>query len=129
MQLSSYSSYGLWIARLLADSAKPLTLVGLAERLGIEEGFVQQVLQRLRMAELVSSLRGAKGGYELARPAAEITLRQVILVAGTRPGQKEKETDDPLLEKARHLMYERLSPVLDVSILQWPLPPKPKSKK
>ena len=38
----------------------------------------QKILRKLVSADLVRSYRGASGGYELARPAGEITLRQVI---------------------------------------------------
>ena len=35
-------------------------------------------MQRLRKAELVESRRGAHGGYTLARPAAEITMAEIV---------------------------------------------------
>jgi Rrf2 family protein len=43
--------------------------------------YVEQILLRLRRAGLVQSTRGAKGGYALARPATEISVRDIITAA------------------------------------------------
>jgi Rrf2 family protein len=40
--------------------------------------YVEQILLRMRRAGLVRSTRGAHGGYELARPASEVSMRAVI---------------------------------------------------
>jgi Rrf2 family protein len=40
--------------------------------------FLEQILQDLRRAKLVEARRGPRGGYALARPAAEITLADVL---------------------------------------------------
>jgi Rrf2 family protein len=53
-------------ARELADSER------------LPPDYVEQILLRLRRAGLVESVRGAKGGYFLARPPAEITVRDVM---------------------------------------------------
>jgi Rrf2 family protein len=43
--------------------------------------YVEQILLRLRRAGIVQSTRGAKGGYALARPADDITVREIIAAA------------------------------------------------
>ena len=40
--------------------------------------YVEQILLRLRRAGVIKSVRGARGGYLLSRPANEITIRDVI---------------------------------------------------
>lgn len=50
----------------------------LAERARLEAPTVAKVLKPLAQAGLVESFRGANGGYRLARPAAEITLVEVV---------------------------------------------------
>ena len=42
---------------------------------------MEQILLRMRRAGIVTSTRGARGGYALARPAAEITVREIITAA------------------------------------------------
>ncbi len=124
MQLLSYAGYALWVTRLLADSDEPVARPALVARLGIDEGFVQQIMRRLQAAGLVQSRWGHRGGYYLAKPAREITQRQVIEAAGERPIFHTEKDDPPLLAKARKLVAERVAPVLEDSILKWPLPPK-----
>ena len=43
--------------------------------------YVEQIMLKLRRADIVRSTRGAHGGYQLARPADQITVRDVITAA------------------------------------------------
>ena len=69
----------------------------LATAQGIPQKFLESILIDLRHAELVTSRRGVEGGYALARPAAEISLADVIravegpiaTVRGSRPEDVE----------------------------------------
>jgi Rrf2 family protein len=45
--------------------------------------YVEQILLRLRRADIVRSTRGARGGYELARDAESISIRAVIAASET----------------------------------------------
>lgn len=98
-----------------------------SSRLGIDPGFVQQIMIRLKQAGLVDSKWGYAGGYFLAKPAQEITQRQVI-EAAEEVVFKSESGDPPLLAKARRLVEDRVAPVLEKSILEWPLPPKTAGK-
>jgi Rrf2 family protein len=50
----------------------------IAARERLPGDYVEQILLRLRRAGLVASTRGARGGYALARPPEEISVRAVI---------------------------------------------------
>jgi Rrf2 family protein len=54
----------------------PLATVAEAERLPL--AYLEQLVAKLRKADLVTSTRGAHGGYQLARPAAEISMDEVV---------------------------------------------------
>ena len=56
----------------------PVQIRVISERQAIPARYLEQIFQRLRRAEVVSSKRGPGGGYTLARPPAEITLRDVV---------------------------------------------------
>ena len=56
----------------------PIQVRVIGERQGIPLRYLEQIFQRLRRARLVGSKRGPGGGYTLARPADEITLRDVV---------------------------------------------------
>src|ERR1700734_1269109 len=57
---------------------QPTSLKALADAEGLPLAYLEQVVGRLRKAELVMSARGAHGGYWLARPAEEITMVDVV---------------------------------------------------
>lgn len=56
----------------------PIALADIARRQNISLSYLEQLFARLRKRELVSSVRGPGGGYNLARPAASIYVAQVI---------------------------------------------------
>jgi Rrf2 family protein len=57
---------------------EPLQVRVIGERQEIPIRYLEQIFQRLRRANLVEARRGPHGGYRLARPASEITLRDVV---------------------------------------------------
>jgi Rrf2 family protein len=79
MIISQTAEYGLRAAVLLARAeGTALTTPQLAEASKIPAHYLAKVLQDLRRADLVSSQRGAGGGFVLGRPAAEITVLEVV---------------------------------------------------
>lgn len=70
---------GLGMLEVLAlAGTTPVTVREMAFRLEQSEKYLEQLLLPLRRARLVTSLRGPHGGYRLARPAAYITLLDVV---------------------------------------------------
>jgi Rrf2 family protein len=62
------------------DAASPVTAERLASGQEIPPKFLESILLQLRRGGIVHSQRGPEGGYWLARPAAEISLAEVIRV-------------------------------------------------
>jgi Rrf2 family transcriptional regulator, iron-sulfur cluster assembly transcription factor len=60
---------------------RPVSLNEIADRQDISQEYLEQLFGRLRRAGLVNSTRGPGGGYQLARPASDIALSDVILAA------------------------------------------------
>lgn len=60
-----------------ADSV-PVSLASVAEAETLPLSYLEHLVARLREAGLVGSVRGAHGGYRLAKPAAEITMLDVV---------------------------------------------------
>lgn len=81
MKLSSTEEYGLrcllQVAKL--ESASPVPITEVAAREGLSADYVAKLLRVLRKAGLLTSVRGAQGGYRLARPAAEITVHDALV--------------------------------------------------
>ena len=80
MNFTSKEEYGLRAVMHLAahEVAWPVQTREIASTEGIPEQFLEQVLAALRRAGVVRSIRGAGGGYELARPARSITAGDVV---------------------------------------------------
>lgn len=79
------STKGRYSARLMLELALcygmgPVLLKDIAKRQGISEGYLEHLLPPLKAAGLVSSSRGAHGGYALAKAPSEITLKEVVCV-------------------------------------------------
>jgi len=57
---------------------EPIQVRVISERQEVPVRYLEQIFQKLRRADLVTSKRGPGGGYRLARPASAITLREVV---------------------------------------------------
>ncbi|MGH9298759.1 MAG: RrF2 family transcriptional regulator [Acidimicrobiales bacterium] len=73
-----YASRALLSLALRAGEAVPTSVRDIAERTGLPQPYLEQILLALKGAGLVRSKRGVGGGYVLARPATEITLSQIV---------------------------------------------------
>lgn len=80
MKLSTRGRYGIHAMYDLAIhyGEEPQPLKAIAERQGIPEAYLEQLLGALRRDGLVSSVRGAMGGYMLSRPPGKITVGAVL---------------------------------------------------
>ncbi len=80
MRLSQKGEYGLHaLLELARRSGQGTVQAGtIAAQRGIPPQFLQQILLALRRAGLVRSERGPRGGHELARPPAGITLLEAV---------------------------------------------------
>ena len=80
MIFSSKAEYGV---RLMVELGRqtpeqPTSLKAIADAEGLPLAYLEQVVAKLRKADLVMSARGAHGGYWLARPAEAITMFDVV---------------------------------------------------
>jgi len=90
MRLSAKSQYACVAMVHLACNHGEGGLVGLkeiSERHSIPHPFLVQILLQLKANGLVESLRGASGGYQLARPPADVTLADIIRAIDQTPPQ------------------------------------------
>ena len=80
MRITTWAEYGLICSLHLArrEGEGPVPGRDIAARESLPADYVEQILLRLRRSGIVRSTRGARGGYALARPASEISVRDVI---------------------------------------------------
>jgi len=82
MKLSTRGRYGL---RFMLDLALhyndgPIFLKDIAQRQGISEKYLWQLIHPLKATGLINTTRGAHGGYLLAKAPGEITLKEIMQV-------------------------------------------------
>lgn len=80
MKLSTKGRYGL---RALIDLAlyseeEAVSIQSIANRQNISVSYLEQLVRKLKKEGLVTSVRGAQGGYKLAKPAEKISVGDVL---------------------------------------------------
>ena len=82
MRITTWTEYSLIIAihlaRRGASGSGPVAAREIAEQERLPGDYVEQILLRLRRAGLVESVRGARGGYHLAKEPQLITIRDIM---------------------------------------------------
>lgn len=80
MRLTTKGRYAVTAMLDLALHAErgPVSLADISDRQGISLSYLEQLFARLRRFELVKSVRGPGGGYQLMKTAAAISVAQVV---------------------------------------------------
>lgn len=80
MKVSLRATYGILAAVDLArhPGSTPVQAKSIARRQAIPARFLEQVLYGMKKAGLVSSLRGAQGGYVLSKKPAEVSVAEIL---------------------------------------------------
>jgi len=81
LRLSRAADYGVVILAYLASEASRARFVNtgeIAQATGVPPAMASKIVQVLQQRGLLESVRGAKGGYRLARPSSAISIGEVI---------------------------------------------------
>lgn len=80
MKLSTKGRYGLRAVLDLAlnGESEAVALSGIAERQGISISYLEQLIAKLKRAGIVNSIRGAQGGYILAKKPEDISVGDIL---------------------------------------------------
>jgi Rrf2 family protein len=95
-----FSTRGEYGVRLMVELARhygsgPVSLSEMAEHEDLPRPYLEQLVVSLREAGLVTSTRGARGGYELSRPPAEVRMSEVITALEGPIAPMVCASDDP----------------------------------
>ncbi len=116
MKLTTRGHYGLMALAYLALKADegpvPLRVIASAEK--IPEQYLEQLFVDLRKANLITSIRGARGGYKLARRPSEIQVGEAVRVleGPIAPVDCLRDHENDCCDKTTHcvtkMVWERL---------------------
>lgn len=82
MKLTTRTKYGLKMCFLIAQSGEPVPLSSLQKQTQHSEKYLEQLLALLKKGGVLKAERGVNGGYRLARPAAAITMKEILDALG-----------------------------------------------
>jgi len=100
-----------------------LKIKDIASRGKIPQKFLEQILLELKKNSVLQSIKGAKGGYTLAKPLQEITLKEIIGILENNAFDKICKTDNLTLqlfweEKQKALLEVLNTPLSELKIYQ-----------
>lgn len=109
----------------LRESAGPVALAAIATRQHISLSYLEQLFARLRHCGLVVSTRGPGGGYTLGRPAAAISVADIVVAveelgedAGSDGSRAAGEPSGALWKELSEVMLRHLGTVLLESLIE-----------
>jgi Rrf2 family protein len=92
ISVTSKSRYAVVaLAELARSGGAPVPIAQVAERREMPVQFLEQLFSTLRRDGLLTSQRGVKGGYTLARPADQITVLEVVQALDGKVGEEASE--------------------------------------
>jgi len=113
MKISVRTHYGLAALVCMAERSEAeerTTIISLSEKLRLSKIYLEQVFTLLRRNGIVSSVKGAQGGYHLSRPARNITAFDVLMATETSLFEKTDETigDENIEKTLRDTVFDPL---------------------
>lgn len=80
LTISTQTHHGVRIVLELAGSRNQgaVSVGEISERQGISVKYLEQLIRKLKQGGFITSTRGPKGGHQLAKPPAEITVGQIV---------------------------------------------------
>jgi len=100
MRISSKGRYGLAAmisVAQLGSGGEFVTVVSIADKLGISKIYLEQVFSLLKRSKLVTSIKGSQGGYQLSRSSNKITAYDILQAVETSLFDK---TERSVLDKS-----------------------------
>ncbi|WLR49963.1 Rrf2 family transcriptional regulator [Bacillus tianshenii] len=122
MKISTKGRYGLTIMIALAKKTgdSPTSLKSIAQEYNLSEHYLEQLIAPLRNAGLVKSIRGAYGGYILAKDAESITAGDIIRVLeGPISPVEVIDDEEPAKRDLWIKIRDAVKDVLDTTTLQY----------
>ncbi len=97
--VSTKGVYGLTAMYELSKHQEetPMQIRDISANANIPQNYLEQLLSKLRRADLVKSVRGAKGGYILAKSAEEIKIVDILIALEDDIKIVDSKTDNPIL--------------------------------
>ena len=116
--ISSKTIYAVAALQELGRSSdrKVLKIKEIAANANIPQNFLEQILLELKKQGLLSSIKGAHGGYKLAKDLKDITLKDVVLILESDIFSDNNQTDNPGLKLFWDDLLTNVSKVFEIPL-------------
>ena len=119
--LSTKGMYGLsaMYQLFLSKSNKPLQIKEISARAEIPHNYLEQLLILLRQAGLVNSVRGAYGGYLLAKNAEDILIKDILIALEGNLVVTDVDVKDPVLRMFYEESNRKIQEIFNVPLSEF----------
>jgi Rrf2 family protein len=118
---TQYALVSLMELAAIHDQGGVLQVGEIAQRQAIPDRYLEQMLTALRRCHILRSLRGPKGGYQLARPPAQVRLSEVVACLEGEPEAGANGRPSPefqVLAQLEAQLQQARQRLLDTTTLQ-----------
>ena len=116
--ISTKGVYGLTAMYELSKHQEdtPMQIKDISSNANIPQNYLEQLLSKLRRAELVKSIRGARGGYILARSPSEIKIVDILIALEDGIKIVDVKADNPILNIFFDESKNSMKKIFDISL-------------
>ncbi|RRS30054.1 MAG: hypothetical protein P794_08865 [Epsilonproteobacteria bacterium (ex Lamellibrachia satsuma)] len=93
-----------------------LKIKEIASRASVPQNFLEQILLELRKKNVLISIKGARGGYKLAKDLKDITLKDIVMILETDALSDVCRTNNPVLKLFWEDIREGVANVFDIPL-------------
>lgn len=119
MRISSKGRYGLASMICVAQLGKSgefVTVISIADKLGISKIYLEQVFSLLKRSKLVTSNKGSQGGYQLSKSSDKITAYDILQAVETSLFEKTERSVSEASEQIENALNNLIWGKLDSSV-------------
>lgn len=98
------------------EAGKVLKIKEIAAKASIPQNFLEQILLELRKEGILSSIKGAHGGYKLAKALKDVTLKDVMQTLESDAFSDVCRTDNPALKLFWSDIIDQVGEVFDIPL-------------
>lgn len=116
--ISTKGVYGLTAMYELSKHEKdsPMQIREISSNANIPQNYLEQLLSKLRRAELVKSIRGAKGGYILARDPEDILVKDILVALEDDLKIIDNKAENPILNIFFDDAKKNMKKIFDINL-------------
>ncbi|TLP39159.1 RrF2 family transcriptional regulator [Arcobacter arenosus] len=118
--ISTKGVYGLTAMYQLSKHKEdtPVQIKEISSSANIPQNYLEQLLSKLRRAELVRSIRGARGGYILAKEPKDILVKDILIALEGDLKVIDSSTENPILNIFFDEAKENTKKIFNISLAQ-----------